>query len=112
MVLTGNGAELTQNWPDVASDPELIVVARDIAPADMLRLRQSRFSAFVTDLGGATSHTAIIARSMGFPAIVGVGDLRRAVHDGDTILVAGQAGVVLITPAPDVLVEYPTRHEI
>jgi len=112
MVLTGNGAELTQNWPDVASDQELIVVARDIAPADMLRLRQSRFSAFVTDLGGATSHTAIIARSMGIPAIVGVGDLRRAVHDGDTIIVDGQAGVVLINPAPHVLVEYTKKQQI
>jgi len=111
MVLTGNGAELTQNWPDIATDQDLIVIARDIAPGDMLRLRQSRFAAFVTDLGGATSHTAIIARSMGIPAIVGVGNVRRAVQDGDTIVVDGQAGVVVVNPAPHVLVEYTQKQQ-
>src|SRR5690625_2228988 len=111
MVLTGNGFSLTQNWPDLANDQELIVIARDIAPGDMLRLRQSRFAAFVTDLGGATSHTAIIARSMGIPAIVGVGNVRRAVQDGDTIVVDGQAGGVVGDPAPHVLAEYTQQQQ-
>src|SRR5690625_8020608 len=50
MVFTCNGAELTQNWPDIATDQELIVIARYIAPGDMLRLRQSSFATFVSDL--------------------------------------------------------------
>lgn len=106
LVLTGNGLGLQQDWPDLKDDHDLIVIARDIAPGDMLRLRQSKFAAFVTDLGGATSHTAIIARSMGIPAVVGVGNLRRAVQDGDVVVVDAQAGVVIINPAAHVLEEY------
>ncbi|HUG56998.1 MAG TPA: phosphoenolpyruvate-utilizing N-terminal domain-containing protein, partial [Candidimonas sp.] len=69
-VLSGSTALL----PDIEagdSDDPLIVVARDISPADMLRLRDARFAGFLTDLGGPTSHTAIVARSMNVPAVVG-----------------------------------------
>src|SRR5690625_2018270 len=111
MVLTGNGAELSQDWSTVSADQDLIVVARDIAPGDMLRLRQAQFAAFVTDLGGVTSHTAIIARSMGIPAIVGAGNFRRAVHDGDLIIVDGQSGVVMVNPAAHVLAEYEQKKQ-
>lgn len=84
----------------------LIVVARDIAPADMLRLRKGRFSAFLTDLGGVTSHTAIVARSMNIPAVVGLGGLRRLVRDGDLLIVDGFKGVVIINPSEIVLQQY------
>lgn len=84
----------------------LIVVARDISPADMLRLRKGRFSAFLTDLGGPTSHTAIVARSMNIPAIVGLGDLRRLVRDGDMLIVDGFKGVVIINPSEQILQQY------
>lgn len=89
-----------------AQDGGLIVVARDISPADMLRLRKIRFSAFLTDLGGPTSHTAIVARSMNIPAIVGLGDLRRMVRDGDMLIVDGFKGVVIVNPPEAILQQY------
>lgn len=88
------------------NDVGLIVVARDISPADMLRLRKGRFAAFLTDLGGPTSHTAIVARSMNIPAIVGLGDLRRLVRDGDMLIVDGFKGVVMINPSEQILQQY------
>ena len=80
-------------------DP-LIVVAHDIAPADMVRLRGARFAGFVTDLGGPTSHTAIVARSLGVPAVVALGNVRQLAQDGDYLIVDGQSGSVLINPTP------------
>src|SRR5690554_7817678 len=96
---------------EAADSPEpLIVVARDISPSDMLRLRGGRFAAFVTDLGGPTSHTAIVARSMGVPAVVGLGNVRDLARDGDTVVIDGDAGVVLLNPAPPMLQEYRDRQ--
>src|SRR3546814_3704817 len=80
---------------DNSTDP-LIVVARDISPADMLRLRGGRFAAFLTDLGGPTSHTAIVARSMNVPAVVGLGHFRALVRDGDILVADGFSGTVLV----------------
>lgn len=88
------------------TDVGLIVVARDISPADMLRLRKGRFAAFLTDLGGPTSHTAIVARSMNIPAVVGLGGVRRLVRDGDVLVVDGFKGVVIINPSEQVLQQY------
>jgi phosphotransferase system enzyme I (PtsI) len=95
-----------------AADPDdsLIVVARDISPADMLRLRGARFAAFLTDLGGPTSHTAIVARSMNVPAIVGLGHFRSLVRDGDILVADGFNGVVLVNPSAHVLQEYKARQ--
>lgn len=88
------------------TDSGLIVVARDISPGDMLRLRKVRFSAFLTDLGGPTSHTAIVARSMNIPAVVGLGDVRRLVKDGDMLIVDGFKGIVIVNPAETILQQY------
>lgn len=99
--------------PDIdQTDPDesLIVVARDIAPADMLRLREGRFGAFLTDLGGPTSHTAIVARSMNVPAVVGLGHLRALVRDGDILVADGFTGSVLVNPSAQVLNEYRKRQ--
>lgn len=76
----------------------LIVVAHDISPADMIRLRGAKFAGFATDLGGPTSHTAIVARSMGVPAVVALGQIRQLARDGDFLIIDGQAGAVLINP--------------
>ncbi|HEU0231552.1 MAG TPA: phosphoenolpyruvate--protein phosphotransferase [Burkholderiaceae bacterium] len=92
------------------SDGSLIVVARDISPADMLRLRGGRFGAFLTDLGGATSHTAIVARSMNVPAVVGLGNVRTLVRDGDVLIADGANGMVLVNPSAAVLDEYHRRQ--
>lgn len=80
------------------TDEPLIVVAHDISPADMIRLRGARFAGFVTDLGGPTSHTAIVARSMGVPAVVALGHVRTMARDGDFLIIDGQQGTVLINP--------------
>lgn len=88
------------------SDDPLIVVAHDISPADMIRLRGARFAGFATDLGGPTSHTAIVARSMGVPAVVALGHVRNLVRDGDIIVVDGANGAVLVNPPELALQEY------
>src|SRR5690606_14895058 len=95
---------------DDSTDP-LIVVARDISPADMLRLRGGRFAAFLTDLGGPTSHTAIVARSMNVPAVVGLGHFRALVRDGDILVADGFSGTVLVNPSEQILNEYRQRQE-
>lgn len=91
---------------ELDSDESLIVVAHDISPSDMIRLRGARFAGFATDLGGATSHTAIVARSMGVPAVVALGHIRTLVRDGDRIIVDGANGTVLVNPSNRTLQEY------
>lgn len=109
-VLSGTTSLLSNPEAVADSDDPLIVVARDISPADMLRLRGSRFAAFLTDLGGPTSHTAIVARSMNVPAVVGLGHVRSLVRDGDMLIADGFSGVVLVNPSQQVLEEYRARQ--
>lgn len=90
----------------------LIVVAHDISPADMVKLRGGRFAAFATDLGGATSHTAIVARSLGVPAVVALSNVRMLVRDGDVLIVDGESGAVLVNPSEQVLHEYRERQDM
>ncbi|MBP6020914.1 MAG: phosphoenolpyruvate--protein phosphotransferase [Burkholderiaceae bacterium] len=108
-VLSGSGVLLPN--VDGASNEPLIVVARDISPADMLRLRGARFGAFLTDLGGPTSHTAIVARSMNVPAVVGLGSIRSLVREGDMLIADGFSGTVLVNPSAKVLEEYQRRQD-
>ena len=84
----------------------LVVVAHDISPADMIRLRGGRFAGFATDLGGPTSHTAIVARSMDVPAVVGLGEVRSLVRDGDVVVVDGVRGTVIVNPSALALEQY------
>jgi phosphotransferase system enzyme I (PtsI) len=107
-VLVGTSAIPDPSGMD--GDDPLVVVAHDISPADMLRLRGGRFLAFVTDLGGATSHTAIVARSMGVPAVVALGNVRELVRDGDMLVVDGATGAVIVNPSPAILEEYRRRQ--
>ena len=90
-------------------DP-LVLVANDIAPADMLQFKGSVFTGFVTDVGGRTSHTAIVARSMDIPAVVGAREASRLVRQDDWIIIDGDAGVVVVDPSPIVLEEYRFRQ--
>jgi phosphotransferase system enzyme I (PtsI) len=89
---------------------EMIVVAHDIAPADMLQFKKQTFQGFVTDLGGRTSHTAIVARSLGIPAAVGVQQASTLIRQDDLIIVDGDHGIVIVDPAPIVLEEYTYRQ--
>ena len=93
-----------------AADVPLVLVAHDLTPSDMLQFRQSVFKGFVTDVGGQTSHTAIVARSMGIPAVVGARGASRLVQQDDWIVIDGDAGVMLVNPSPIVLDEYRFRQ--
>lgn len=110
-ILAGSGELML---PDMSSEMDinsLIVVAHDISPGDMLKLRGGRFAAFVTDLGGPTSHTAIVARSMNVPAVVGLGNVRSLVHDRDMLIVDGENGLVYVNPTPEILAFYQRKQE-
>jgi phosphotransferase system enzyme I (PtsI) len=87
----------------------LIVVAHDLAPADVISFKDHHFASFITDVGGATSHTAILARSMAIPSIVGLENARALIRDGELLIVDGLRGVVLVNPDPRVLEEYQLR---
>lgn len=108
-VLAGK-PDLATPTPASDVDEPLIVVAHDISPPDMVKLRGARFAAFATDLGGATSHTAIVARSLGVPAVVALTHIRTLARDGDMLIVDGEAGVVLVNPPDRVLLEYRERQ--
>ena len=85
---------------------ESIIVAHDIAPHDMLRFKEHAFTGFVTDLGGKTSHTAIVARSMEIPAVVGVRHASEMIRHGDWLVLDGDRGVVVVAPDEQLLAEY------
>jgi phosphotransferase system enzyme I (PtsI) len=85
---------------------ESIIVAHDIAPHDMLRFKEHAFTGFVTDLGGKTSHTAIVARSMEIPAVVGVRHASEMIRHGDWLVLDGEHGVVVVSPDEQLLAEY------
>ncbi len=96
--------------PACAEEQKLIVVAHDLSPADMLIFKRHRFGGFVTDVGGVTSHTAIVARSLGIPAIVGLHHARDAIAEGETLIVDGERGLLIVNPDPLVLAEYRARQ--
>lgn len=91
-------------------DAGMIVVAHDIAPADMLQFRSQTFAGFVTDLGGRTSHTAIVARSLDIPAAVGVHNASTLIHQDDRIIIDGDNGIVIVDPTQAILEEYRHRR--
>jgi phosphotransferase system enzyme I (PtsI) len=86
--------------------PQMVVVAHDISPADMLQFRDRAFVGFVTDLGGQNSHTAIVARSLDIPAAVGMSNASALIAEDDWIIIDGDAGIVIVDPAPVVLEQY------
>ena len=94
----------------VSHDLPLIVVAHDISPADMLHLRESHFAGFLTDTGGPTSHTAIVARSLGVPAVVGMNNVRQLVRDREILIVDGEAGLVIVNPSALILEQYRRKQ--
>ena len=89
-------------------DDGTIVVAHDIAPHDMLRFKENDLSGFVTDLGGKTSHTAIVARSLEIPALVGICHASDIIEHGDWLIIDGNAGIVIVAPDEALLSEYRT----
>ncbi len=93
-----------------SEEQKLIVVAHDLSPADMILFKRHRYGGFVTDVGGVTSHTAIVARSLGIPAIVGLHHARQTISEGELVIVDGEQGLLVVNPDPVVLAEYRSRQ--
>ena len=91
---------------DDTVDVPLVLIAHDISPADMLQFKQSLFAGFATDVGGKTSHTAIVARSMGIPAVVGARSASQLIEQDDWVIIDGEAGILIVDPSPIILAEY------
>ena len=87
----------------------LILVAHDLSPADVITFKEHRFASFITDVGGATSHTAILARALAIPSVVGMENARSLIRDGEQLIVDGARGVVIVNPDQRVLEEYQLR---
>jgi phosphotransferase system enzyme I (PtsI) len=96
--------------PAISEEEKLIVVAHDLSPADMILFKKHHFGGFVTDVGGVTSHTAIVARSLGIPAIVGLHHARQTISEGEVLIVDGTQGLLIVNPDPLVLAEYRARQ--
>ena len=90
---------------------EVIIVAADLTPSDTAQLNRQYVKAFVTDIGGRTSHTSIMARSLEIPAIVGTKEVTSTAKDGDIIIVDGLTGDVFLNPSEEVIAEYRAKAE-
>jgi len=112
-VLLGHPSQLSskQQTSGLQHERKLILVAHDISPADAIQFKQHQFAAFITDVGGITSHTAILARSLNIPSIVALQRARDLINDGELIIVDGSQGVVIVSPSKEILAEYKLRQE-
>lgn len=90
---------------------EVIVIAEDLTPSDTAQLNRKYVKGFTTNIGGRTSHSAIMARSLEIPAVVGTKDVLSRVEAGDTVIVDGLGGTVIVNPAPEVLEEYKVKRD-
>ena len=106
-VLLGHpGVPSSDATPEEAS----ILVAHDLSPADMILFKRHQFAAFVTDVGGATSHTAILARSLNIPSVVALHHARQLIRERELLIVDGGQGVVIVNPDQHVLAEYRIKQ--
>jgi len=96
--------------PPVSAELGRILVAHDLSPADMMLFKQQPFAAFITDVGGATSHTAIVARSLNIPSIVALHHAHQLIRENELLIVDGQQGVVIVNPDRQILAEYKLRQ--
>jgi phosphoenolpyruvate-protein phosphotransferase (PTS system enzyme I) len=111
-VLQGKPAVLPHIAVGQGEEAALVLVAHDLSPADMLQFKDSVFAGFVTDVGGKTSHTAIVARSMDIPAVVGARTASQLIAQDDWIIIDGDAGVIVVDPTPAILTQYRDRQQI
>lgn len=99
--------------PDEREEEEIergqIIVANDLTPADTVMLKHRHIKAFVTNLGGPISHTAILARSLGIPAVVSAHSATQYIRNGDELIVDGKRGALIINPSKEILSEYRKR---
>lgn len=90
---------------------QVIIVANDLTPSETAQLDRNYVLGFITDIGGRTSHSAIMARSLEIPAVVGAGVATTTIQDGDTIIVDGLTGQVLVNPSADVIADYQEKAQ-
>ncbi|TCW42465.1 phosphotransferase system enzyme I (PtsI) [Thermohydrogenium kirishiense] len=90
-------------------DEDVIIIAKDLTPSDTATMKKERVLGFATDVGGRTSHTAIMARSLEIPAVVGTGNVTQNVAGGEIAIVDGNEGIVIINPSDDILKEYEDK---
>jgi phosphotransferase system enzyme I (PtsI) len=91
-------------------EENFVVVAHDFSPGDMILFKQHQFAGFVTDVGGVTSHTAIVARSLNLPAIVGLHHARQMIREKELLIVDGGEGILIVNPDKQVLAEYQLKQ--
>jgi phosphotransferase system enzyme I (PtsI) len=96
--------------PAASAEEQTILVAHDLSPADVIQFKSHRYGAFLTDLGGVTSHTAIVARSLAVPAVVATHNARQLIRDGELLIVDGDHNVVIVNPDRAVLAEYRLKQ--
>ncbi|HNS54660.1 MAG TPA: phosphoenolpyruvate--protein phosphotransferase [Syntrophales bacterium] len=86
-----------------------IVIARDLSPADTMQMKVEKIQGFATDMGGKTSHTAIVARAYEIPAVVGLEKITTEVRTGDMVIIDGTAGAVIVNPDPEIIRRYEEK---
>src|SRR4029079_10841353 len=96
--------------PVAKAEEQTVLVAHDLSPADVIQFKQHHYGAFLTDVGGATSHTAIVARSLNLPAVVATHNARQLIRDTEMLNVDAASGVVIINPDRAVLAEYRLKQ--
>ena len=96
--------------PMKVSDEPTVLVAHDLTPSDMAVFKRSAYAGFITDLGGTTSHTAILARSLSISSVMALHNARALIQEGDLLIVDGNAGVVVVNPDERILDEYRLRQ--
>ncbi|MEE8179877.1 MAG: phosphoenolpyruvate--protein phosphotransferase, partial [bacterium] len=104
--LLGKKEETLSNLED-----KVIIVAHDLAPSETAQMDKEKVLGFVTDIGGRTSHTAIMARSLTIPAVVGTGDITQRIESGETIIIDGGEGVAVVNPQKSTLERYLKKRK-
>ena len=94
------------------NESSVILVAQDISPADTLQFKKHKYGAFITEMGGTNSHTAILARSLNIPSIVAVRNAKKLIKNNDTLIVDGNQGIVIINPSSAILEEYQYKQNL
>jgi len=95
----------------VGPDESVILVAHDLSPADVIQFKQHQFASFLTDLGGTTSHTAVVARSLNIPSVVALHHARALIRENELLIVDGTQGVIIVDPDKDVLAQFALRQQ-
>jgi phosphotransferase system enzyme I (PtsI) len=93
-----------------ANAEQTILVAHDLSPADVIQFKRQPFAAFITDVGGATSHTTILARSLNIPSVVALHHARELIRDNEVLIVDGTQDVIIVNPDEQILAEYKLRQ--